>query len=159
MIKYQSLSKTTKSIVLFFFLAGSTSSLLLLAENPDNTIKKISSIKIPTKNGKVKNPIRVVGTLAAYSEKAYFWLSVQFGNLHWPKLEIQDTEFEWTKYINESGKAGKKFNIVLSRINPEGQRIIEKWFKEGDLNGHYPGFEIIPDSETLDLVPVILDAN
>jgi Na+/H+-dicarboxylate symporter len=43
MIKYQSLSAITRSIVLFFFIAGTITSLLLLNHSPENTILQVIS--------------------------------------------------------------------------------------------------------------------
>ncbi|MGD9899243.1 MAG: hypothetical protein AB7T22_08975 [Calditrichaceae bacterium] len=129
----------------------------IIAVQQEGSQQSQNSILSPINNEIVINPIRVEGTLSSYSEESFFWLAVQVGNLLWPKVEIRSTEFEWTKYVNEREQPGKRFGIVLIRIDTEGQRIVKNWFQEGDASGHYPGFEIVPNSETLDIVKVMFD--
>lgn len=128
----------------------------VIADHDLNQIPQ-GTIASPISNEKVVSPIKVEGTLQNIPEECHIWISVQVGNLQWPKEKIDNHDQKWLKFIIESGEAGKDIGIVLLKVDPDGNKTIQNWFQKGDNTGTYPGFERIPGSEILDIVSVSLE--
>ena len=121
---------------------------------PDTPPLANSKITSPSQDEEVSTPIRVEGTLRGIPEDHYVWLAVQVGNLQWPKEEINRGDQEWQKFINENEEAGKRFSIVLLKVDRDGHASIQSWINDGNRTRSYPGFEKVPGSEILDVVRV-----
>lgn len=115
-------------------------------------------IKVPADGSSVDRHIIAEGYVQSIPETAWLWLTVEIGELKWPKEPgVFVSGDAWTGEAYEGGQPPDgRFSLCLYVVGKKGHKEIKTWIRDGHRTGSYPGISVIKDARRLDCVQLRL---
>jgi len=115
--------------------------------------KKITSktelveIILPIHKSIIPKKFSISGTIKDMPADSFIYLVESRDKHFWPKLFIGNKAKTWKKQLTAHGKKNQFFSFLLVKVDKEGKRKFDGWFKKSRETGQYLGLKHINFAE------------
>lgn len=96
-------------------------------------------IILPAHKSTIGKKFIISGTITDLPDKQFIYLVENREGLFWPKYALGNKSGTWSKSLSAHGKKGHFSSYILAKVDLEGKKVFEDWFKINRKTGKYLG--------------------